>query len=586
MKKKKKNRKLLFQMSVIVLPIFVAMIIAVIYSVYDNTVKSFLEAQDPYMEYLLDHTYENSLSFISEDELKWYLDFWEENSDALRTSVSEQEEEALSEYIEKTDTKPSYIWSAQWMESAPKDMQIIIAKQRYRSIIDSLRFESANKNMERLFIMDVSPGYEGMVLCEYQIAGLSNKIGDRYDDFKMSQHIVLKDLSKNGTVNNVFERTNDFPEDGSYYICYKPIWVNGELRAVMGMAYNWQDFQVSVYKTLRRALFVSVGGIILALIVLQIMLYRRAVKPVSRIQSIVREYKNNKDSDEVIARMSEIKERNEFGLLSEDIAELAKEIDYYTKQNMKLAGERERVATELDMARRLQASQLPTQMPAFPDRQDIDVFASMTPAKEVGGDFYDYFLIDDDHLAIVVADVSGKGIPAALFMMMTKMLLTDNAMTGMPPHEVLERTNDTICKHNELEMFVTMWFGVLEISTGRITAANAGHEYPVVRHKDGQFEVLKDTHDFIVGGMEGMVYRQYELELEKGSMLFLYTDGAPEATRADKQMFGMKRLVDALNENPNDTPQVLLERVRARIDEFVGDEPQFDDLTMLGITIL
>jgi serine phosphatase RsbU (regulator of sigma subunit) len=316
------------------------------------------------------------------------------------------------------------------------------------------------------------------------------------------------------------------------------------------------------------------------------MLYRRAVKPVSRIQSIVREYKNNKDSDEVIARMSEIKERNEFGLLSEDIAELAKEIDYYTKQNMKLAGERERVAAELDMARRLQASQLPTQMPAFPDRQDIDVFASMTPAKEVGGDFYDYFLIDDDHLAIVVADVSGKGIPAALFMMMTKMLLTDNAMTGMPPHEVLERTNDTICKHNELEMFVTMWFGVLEISTGRITAANAGHEYPVVRHKDGQFEVLKDTHDFIVGGMEGMAYRQYELELEKGSMLFLYTDGAPEATRADKQMFGMKRLVDALNENPNDTPQVLLERVRARIDEFVGDEPQFDDLTMLGITIL
>lgn len=586
MKKKKKNRKLLFQMSVIVLPIFVAMIIAVIYSVYDNTVKSFLEAQNPYMEYLLDHTYENSLSFISEDELKWYLDFWEENSDALRTSVSEQEEEALSEYIEKTDTKPSYIWSAQWMESAPKDMQIIIAKQRYRSIIDSLRFESANKNMERLFIMDVSPGYEGLVLCEYQLAGLSNKIGDRYEGFKMSQHSALKDLLKSKTEKNVFERARDFPEDGSYYICYKPIWLNGELRAVMGMAYNWQDFQVSVYKTLRRALFISVGGIILALIVLQIMLYRRAVKPVSRIQSIVREYKNNKDSDEVIARMSEIKERNEFGLLSEDIAELAKEIDYYTKQNMKLAGERERVAAELDMARRLQASQLPTQMPAFPDRQDIDVFASMTPAKEVGGDFYDYFLIDDDHLAIVVADVSGKGIPAALFMMMTKMLLTDNAMTGMPPHEVLERTNDTICKHNELEMFVTMWFGVLEISTGRITAANAGHEYPVVRHKDGQFEVLKDTHDFIVGGMEGMAYRQYELELEKGSMLFLYTDGAPEATRADKQMFGMKRLVDALNENPNDTPQVLLERVRARIDEFVGDEPQFDDLTMLGITIL
>lgn len=586
MKKKKKNRKLLFQMSVIVLPIFVAMIIAVIYSVYDNTVKSFLEAQNPYMEYLLDRTYENSLSYMEKDELEWYFDFWEKNADAVRKPVSKEEEQALYEYIDNTDTDKIQTWSVEWMENAPDELKVVIAKQRYINILDSLKFESTNKHIERLFLMDVTKGYEGLVLCEYQIAGLSNKIGDRYEGFKMSQHSALKDLLKSKTEKNVFERVRDFPEDGSYYICYKPIWVNGELRAVMGMAYNWQDFQVSVYKTLRRALFVSVGGIILALIVLQIMLYRRAVKPVSRIQSIVREYKNNKDSDEVIARMSEIKERNEFGLLSEDIAELAKEIDYYTKQNMKLAGERERVATELDMARRLQASQLPTQMPAFPDRQDIDVFASMTPAKEVGGDFYDYFLIDDDHLAIVVADVAGKGIPAALFMMMTKMLLTDNAMTGMPPHEVLERTNDTICKHNELEMFVTMWFGVLEISTGRITAANAGHEYPVVRHKDGQFEVLKDTHDFIVGGMEGMAYRQYELELEKGSMLFLYTDGAPEATRADKQMFGMKRLVDALNENPNDTPQVLLERVRARIDEFVGDEPQFDDLTMLGITIL
>ncbi|MBQ3935774.1 MAG: hypothetical protein II722_01845, partial [Ruminococcus sp.] len=291
MKKKKKNRKLLFQMSVIVLPIFVAMIIAVIYSVYDNTVKSFLEAQDPYMEYLLDRTYENSLSYMEKDELEWYFDFWENNSDAVRKPVSKEEEQALYEYIVNTDTDKIETWSVEWMENASDELKVVIAKQRYINILDSLKFESANKNFERLFLMDVTKGYEGLVLCEYQIAGLSNKIGDRYEGFKMSQHSALKDLLKSKTEKNVFERVRDFPEDGSYYICYKPIWVNGELRAVMGMAYNWQDFQVSVYKTLRRALFVSVGGIILALIVLQIMLYRRAVKPVSRIQSIVREYK-------------------------------------------------------------------------------------------------------------------------------------------------------------------------------------------------------------------------------------------------------------------------------------------------------
>ena len=169
---------------------------------------------------------------------------------------------------------------------------------------------------------------------------------------------------------------------------------------------------------------------------------------------------------------------------------------------------------------------------------------------------------------------------------MTKILITDNAMMGLSPSEVLEHTNNAICKNNKQRMFVTVWFGVLEISTGKVTAVNAGHEYPIIRQPGGKFEVFKDKHGLVIGGIAKMKYKQYEFTLQKGSTLFVYTDGVPEATRADKQMFRLERLVDALNEKPDVPPEQLLGNVRSAVDEFVGDEPQFDDLTMLGITLL
>lgn len=207
----------------------------------------------------------------------------------------------------------------------------------------------------------------------------------------------------------------------------------------------------------------------------------------------------------------------------------------------------------------------------------------MTPAKEVGGDFFDFFLIDDDHLGLVMADVSGKGVPAALFMMMAKILLYNYAMMGGTPHEVLEQLNRTICKNNDDSMFVTVWFGVYTISTGKVVAANAGHEYPIIRHGDKGFEIMKDRHGFVIGGMDGLKYRDYEFTLESGDVLFLYTDGVPEATDASDNMFGTDRLLNTLNESSNATVKELLEAVHTGVESFVGKAPQFDDLTMLAI---
>lgn len=245
-----------------------------------------------------------------------------------------------------------------------------------------------------------------------------------------------------------------------------------------------------------------------------------------------------------------------------------------------------RLDTELTMATRIQAETLPNIFPAFPERDDFNIFASMNPAKEVGGDFYDFFLIDDTHLGLVMADVSGKGIPAALFMMVSKILVQNYAMMGLSPKEVLESVNRQICANNPEEMFVTVWYGCLDLETGKLTASNAGHEYPVLKKAGESFELIKDKHGLVVGGMDGVKYSQYELQMDPGAKLFLYTDGVAEATNAENELFGTERMISALRIMENDSPKDVLGVVNAAVEDFVKDAPQFDDLTMMCVEFL
>ena len=241
-----------------------------------------------------------------------------------------------------------------------------------------------------------------------------------------------------------------------------------------------------------------------------------------------------------------------------------------------------RIGAELELAEKIQRDMLPSIFPTFSEQKEYDLYATMTTAREVGGDFYDFFKIDDDHLAMVMADVSGKGVPAALFMMASKIILQSVAMLGGSPAEILTKTNQAICSNNQEEMFVTVWVGILEISTGKLTAANAGHEYPVIqRGSDGRFEIIKDKHGLVIGAMDGVSYREYELHLEPGSKLFLYTDGVPEATNAENELYGLERMLDALNTDRQADPQRVLHNVRVSVDAFVKDATQFDDITML-----
>ncbi len=272
---------------------------------------------------------------------------------------------------------------------------------------------------------------------------------------------------------------------------------------------------------------------------------------------------------------------DETEVLATSFESLTTRMKDYISDIRTITAERERIGTELSLATRIQEGMLPSTFPPFPDRHEFDLFAVMDPAKEVGGDFYDFFLIDEDHLCLVMADVSGKGVPAALFMMASKIILANNAMMGKSPAQILASTNHSICSNNREEMFVTVWLGILELSTGKLTAANAGHEYPVLKKPDGRFELVKDKHGFVIGGLDDSEYSEYEWQLEPGSKLFIYTDGVPEAGSASTGFFGTGRMLEALNRDPDRDPRSILQGMREAVDAFVGDIPQFDDLTML-----
>lgn len=245
---------------------------------------------------------------------------------------------------------------------------------------------------------------------------------------------------------------------------------------------------------------------------------------------------------------------------------------------VKESAEKHRIESELNVATQIQTSMLPTD---FPDREEVALFASMSPAREVGGDFYDFFMLDDRHLAIVMADVSGKGVPAALFMVIGKTLIKDHTSPGCDLGEIFSRVNNLLCESNSEGLFITAFEGVLDLVTGEFSFVNAGHEMPMISRGGKAFEAHKVRPGFVLAGMEDVRFRAGSLTLEPGDKLFQYTDGVTEATNAREELYGMQRLTDALASCSACSPEDILPAIRRDIDKFVGDAPQFDDITML-----
>ena len=272
---------------------------------------------------------------------------------------------------------------------------------------------------------------------------------------------------------------------------------------------------------------------------------------------------------------------DEIEVLAESFAKQSARMTLYIDQIQRVTAEKERIGAELDMASKIQGSQLPSLFPPYPDRKEFSLYASMTPAKEVGGDFYDFFMIDDDHMGFVMADVSGKGVPAALLMMVSRVLIKSTLQNGKSPAETLAIVNNQLCEGNDADYFVTVWLAVLEISTGRGVAANAGHEHPALRRAGGHYELQVYKHSVPVGVMPDLPFREHAFQLNPGDSFFVYTDGVAEATDAGKELYGAERMLSALNQDPDALPEQVLLNVTQDIERFVDSAEQFDDITML-----
>ena len=409
-----------------------------------------------------------------------------------------------------------------------------------------------------------------------------SSLGDvyRYKDTEYQYLVPDAQAKRVSTMKHIVYNT----DYGAMVMAWAPVLDNNGKLAAMVEA----DLSLNLVTTMLRGYITNMilicSTIILAAVVMLTLIARKMVgNPIARLTQSVQNFAGE---DGTLKPTIKLHTGDEMQTLSEAFGKMVRDIDRYTKNLALVVAEKERIGAELDVAKHIQASMLPSIFPAFPERPELDIYATMTPAKEVGGDFYDFFLVDDDRLAMVMADVSGKGVPAALFMVIAKTLIKNVAQTGLSPRDVLEKVNNQLCVGNEAEMFVTVWLGILEISTGKLTCANAGHEYPVLKRMGGDYALVKDKHGFVLAGMEGSRYKEYELQMEPGDRLFLYTDGVAEATDAHSELYGTGRMLDALNRNKEVNCENLLHCMKGEIDTFVGEAPQFDDITMLILELM
>ena len=328
----------------------------------------------------------------------------------------------------------------------------------------------------------------------------------------------------------------------------------------------------------KRMILILLFVVVILSIASALVLSKRIVKP---LNTMTRTMETLSVTREQFRMEDTYRTGDEIEVLAEKFASLSARTIHYVGQVKKVTAEKERIKSELGMATAIQVSQLPHLFPAFPDRKEFDIYASMTPAKEVGGDFYDFFLVDDDHIGLVMADVSGKGVPAALFMMVSKILIRNRVQNGEGPGEALRNVNNQLMEGNEVEFFVTVWLAVVEISTGRGVVVNAGHEHPVLRRSDGKFELIKYRHSLAVAAMENVRFKEREFQLYPGDTVFVYTDGVAEASNSKNELYGTDRMLSILNQNLDADPEEVLRGVMRGINDFVDGAEQFDDITML-----
>lgn len=411
--------------------------------------------------------------------------------------------------------------------------------------------------------------------CEGDGIDTISMLGDVYEYKEMEYTYLVPDVrEKKASTELILGQDVGF---GTSVSAWAPVLDSeGELVAMVEI-----DYEMTVVENDMREyvlffiLFTLVG---IAIILLVVLMYIRKVlsEPLGDITEIIESFKDG----EFRMEGREIKTGDEIQDVYETFVRMIEKIDDYVANITRITAEKGRIETELNVATQIQADMLPNIFPAFPGRREMDIFATMRPAKEVGGDFYDFFLVDDTHLAFLIADVSGKGVPAALFMVIAKTIIKNHASMGAPVNEVFERTNNQLCEGNQEGFFVTSWLGILDMQTGVLEYANAGHNPPIIMRKHG-CEWNDCVPGLVLAAMEDMPYTKYVMQLEPGDRILLYTDGVPESINTETEAYGEEKLIAECENTRSLSVEEGIRYIQRSVDTFAGEEEQFDDITML-----
>ena len=577
-KDKKKNRKILFQIGLILIPLFgISMIIVanlVIISAFSTSLMNLRMNNESLMRDCVDAL--NSFEY-----LPWLLDFLTEHGSEMeiRDYLTEERFEEYSLELSDKLGKGLLMLTQEDVDGLAKEDQNKLAVAVYQSIQVYIDFLNSSGVNTVSMIREIPETDKGIILfdCSMREDG-TYRLGDTIDLKEVRNAQENFEAASKGVIWNWFWRR---PPKDSLYGFTLPVLSEKQDNGKKTLFYNAITGQ-DVYDSM-----VYVDGIRLcALILLSvtaavilIALFFIVIKPLHLLNEIVTEYEKEKNARKTQEDISKLGSRNEIGVIADSFSSLSMEMMRYTKEVASLAGEKERVSTELNVATNIQKGMLPRE---FLERKEFSLYATMDPAREVGGDFYDFYMTDGDHLVMTMSDVSGKGIPAALFMAVSKTILKNRTMMGGTPAEILEEVNNRLCEGNSVEMFVTVWLGILTLSTGELIVANGGHEYPGMRLGEEPFQLIHTKHGTALGMMEGLHYRNEQYHLQPGDAVFLYTDGIPEAINRKEQMFTEERLENVLKSTKEkDLPEEIIGSMRKAVDSFVEDAEQFDDITML-----
>ena len=580
MKEKKKKKKLLIEISVITMSILFFTLVYIAVSDFFFTMNICLTSDEEMIESNL-KKFNTATSQIH--DLEGFVNYIGAHHDELIVPPTLQEQEDYNSGKYDDALEHFYTDDNFRLDEQTPEEQLYLT----RSFIDLIKSEFTHvmkvydDDMVRMMQLIDDQSY--LLLIENDSPDEKSLRYGTVMEYDISEHNAIKQIL-NGKLNApgkvVFEQYTS-PDTGQYfYNGYMNIFIDGKPLFTIEYQDNLTEFHKDVLKRIAFSFLIRFAGVILLHLLLLFFIYKKAISPLSKVERSVQKYKENKNTNETVEDLKKIKSNNEVGVLAESISDMALELDSYINEIRSATAEKERIKTELALATKIQLSALPNKYPAFPDHSEFDLYAVMKPAKEVGGDFYDFFLIDEDHLALVIGDVSDKGVPAALFMMMSKNRIK-HISSGNSPAAILTKVNLSIEEENDNLMFVSVWLGILEISTGKMICSNAGHEYPAIKKAGGAFELLEDDHGLPIGLYDDSAYTDYEIELKKGDVVFVYTDGVPEAATTERKQFGIDRMLETLNNNSDAAPQDFLKSVNTAVDDFTGGASQFDDLTML-----